>query len=88
MFLSFDDTPDSLREARLAHDAVYASPEEGDRVAVDYSQHDNWRPEEGGLAKTPRKRPSKFREVLVCWRRRDAGVGAYASLSPTQSRWE
>ncbi len=35
MFLSFDDTPDSLREARLAHDAVYASPEEGDRVAVE-----------------------------------------------------
>ena len=29
MFLSFDDTADSLREARLAHDAVYASPEEG-----------------------------------------------------------
>jgi len=35
LFLSFDDTPDSLREVRLAHDAVYPSPSEGDRVMVD-----------------------------------------------------
>ena len=35
MLLSFDDTPDSLREVRLAHDAIYASPREGDRVAVE-----------------------------------------------------
>ena len=35
MFLAFDDTPDSLREVRLAHDAVYASPNEGDRVTVE-----------------------------------------------------
>ncbi len=35
MFLSFDDTPDSLREVRLAHDAVYPSPSEGDRVTVE-----------------------------------------------------
>ena len=35
MFLSFADTPDSIREVRLAHDAVYPSPTEGDRVMVE-----------------------------------------------------
>ena len=35
LFLSFEDTPDSYREVRLAHDAVYASPSEGDRVTVE-----------------------------------------------------
>ncbi len=35
MFLAFEDTPDSLREVRLAHDAVYASPCDGDRVTVE-----------------------------------------------------
>ena len=35
MFLSFEDTPDSVREVRLAHDAVYASPCDGDRVIVE-----------------------------------------------------
>ena len=35
ILLSFADTPDSLREARLAHDAVYPSPTEGDRVTVE-----------------------------------------------------
>jgi hypothetical protein len=35
IFLSFQDTPDSLREVRLAHDAVYASPSDGDRVMVE-----------------------------------------------------
>jgi hypothetical protein len=25
IFLAFEDTPDSLREVRLAHDAVYAA---------------------------------------------------------------
>jgi hypothetical protein len=35
MFLSFEDTPDSLREVRLAYDAVYESPCDGDRVIVE-----------------------------------------------------
>jgi hypothetical protein len=35
IFLSFDDTPESVREVRLAHDAVYASPSDGDRVSVE-----------------------------------------------------
>ena len=35
MFLAFEDTPNSLREVRLAHDAVYASPRDGDRVVVE-----------------------------------------------------
>jgi hypothetical protein len=35
IFLAFEDTPDSLREVRLAHDAVYASPCDGDRVIVE-----------------------------------------------------
>ena len=35
MFLSFDDTPDSIREVRLAHDAVYPSPSDGDLVNVE-----------------------------------------------------
>ena len=35
MFLSFADTPDGIREVRLAHDAVYPSPTEGDRVMVE-----------------------------------------------------
>jgi hypothetical protein len=35
MSLSFEDTPESLREVRLAHDAVYASPCGGDRVMVE-----------------------------------------------------
>lgn len=35
IFLSFADTPDSVREVRLAHDAVYTSPSDGDRVSVE-----------------------------------------------------
>jgi hypothetical protein len=35
MFLAFEDTPNSLHEVRLAHDAVYASPRVGDRVVVE-----------------------------------------------------
>ena len=35
MLISFADAPDSPREVRLAHDAVYASPSEGDRVTVE-----------------------------------------------------
>jgi hypothetical protein len=35
IILSFADSPDTLREARLAHDAVYASPSEGDQVMVE-----------------------------------------------------
>ena len=35
MFLSFAEAPDSIREARLAHDAVYPSPAEGDSVMVE-----------------------------------------------------
>ena len=35
ILLSFADTPDSIREVRLAHDAVYPSPSDGDRVTVE-----------------------------------------------------
>jgi hypothetical protein len=35
IFLAFEDTPNSLREVRLAHDAVYESPRDGDRVIVE-----------------------------------------------------
>jgi hypothetical protein len=35
ILLAFEDTPESLREVRLAHDAVYASPCDGDRVIVE-----------------------------------------------------
>lgn len=35
IFLSFLDTPDSVREVRLAHDAVYPSPSDGDEVTVE-----------------------------------------------------
>ena len=35
ILLSYADTPDSVREVRLAHDAVYPSPADGDRVMVE-----------------------------------------------------
>jgi hypothetical protein len=35
IFVSFEDTPNSLREVRFAHDAVYESRCEGDRVIVE-----------------------------------------------------
>ena len=35
ILLSYADSPDSVREVRLAHDAVYASPSEGDHVTVE-----------------------------------------------------
>lgn len=35
IFLSFADTPDSVREVRLAHDAVYPSPSDGDCISVE-----------------------------------------------------
>ena len=35
MFLSFSDSPESVREVRLPHDVVYSSPTEGDRVSVE-----------------------------------------------------
>jgi hypothetical protein len=35
MFLSYADSPDMVTEVRLAHDVVYASPAEGDLVAVE-----------------------------------------------------
>ena len=35
IFLAYANTPDSLREVRLAHDLVYPSPGEGDRVTVE-----------------------------------------------------
>ena len=35
LLLSFVDAPESLREVRLPHDAVYASPTKGDRVTVE-----------------------------------------------------
>ncbi|HLF71085.1 MAG TPA: hypothetical protein VI759_02900 [Dehalococcoidia bacterium] len=35
IFLSYADTPDSVREVRLAHDAVYPSPSDGDLVTVE-----------------------------------------------------
>ncbi len=30
----FDDAPDRAAEARVAHDAIYADPQPGDRVTV------------------------------------------------------
>jgi hypothetical protein len=35
MYLAFADTPDSVREVRLSHDAVYPSPADGDVVLVE-----------------------------------------------------
>jgi hypothetical protein len=35
IFLSFTEEPDTIREVRLAHDAVYSSPNDGDEVTVD-----------------------------------------------------
>ncbi len=35
LFISFADTPESVKEVRLAHDAVYASPSDGDLVSVE-----------------------------------------------------
>jgi hypothetical protein len=35
IFLSYAETPDSVREVRLPHDAVYPSPSEGDCVTVE-----------------------------------------------------
>ncbi len=35
IFLSFPESPDSVQEVRLAHDVVYPSPSEGDRVTVE-----------------------------------------------------
>jgi hypothetical protein len=35
LFLAYDDTPDTLREVRLPHDAVYDSPADGDHVSVE-----------------------------------------------------
>jgi hypothetical protein len=34
-FLAFPEAPGRLQEVRLPHDAVYASPADGDRVLVD-----------------------------------------------------
>jgi hypothetical protein len=35
IYLSFTDAPDTVQEVRLAHDAVYASPTDGDEVTVE-----------------------------------------------------
>jgi hypothetical protein len=35
LFLAYADAPDSIREVRLPHDAVYPSPSEGDLVSVE-----------------------------------------------------
>ncbi|HLF78858.1 MAG TPA: hypothetical protein VJB57_15370 [Dehalococcoidia bacterium] len=35
IFLSFADAPETVREVRLAHDAVYPSPADGDQVSVE-----------------------------------------------------
>ena len=35
IFLSYVDTPESLNEVRLPHDAVYPSPSDGDFVTVE-----------------------------------------------------
>ena len=35
LLLAFADAPDRLHEARLAHDAVYDTPAEGDEVTVE-----------------------------------------------------
>ncbi len=33
--VSFVDEPDVVREVRIAHDAIYANPAEGDRVLIE-----------------------------------------------------
>jgi hypothetical protein len=35
LFLSYADAPDSLHQVRLAHDAIYPSPKDGDGVLVE-----------------------------------------------------
>ena len=35
IFLAYADAPETIREVRLAHDVVYDSPSEGDRVKVE-----------------------------------------------------
>jgi hypothetical protein len=35
LFIAYDDAPDTLREVRLPHDAVYESPADGDLVSVE-----------------------------------------------------
>ena len=33
--VSYADEPDSVREVRIAHDAIYANPADGDKVLVE-----------------------------------------------------
>ncbi len=33
--VSFVDEPEAVREVRIAHDAIYANPADGDRVLVE-----------------------------------------------------
>ena len=35
LFISYADTPESVREVRLSHDAVYKDPADGDEVTVE-----------------------------------------------------
>ena len=35
LYISFADAPEMVREVRLPHDAVYATPEDGDEVSVE-----------------------------------------------------
>jgi hypothetical protein len=35
LFISFADAPESVREARLAHDMVYPEPSDGDLISVE-----------------------------------------------------
>jgi hypothetical protein len=35
LFLAYTDAPDMLQQVRLPHDAVYASPADGDPVTVE-----------------------------------------------------
>lgn len=35
IFLSYADTPESIREVRLSHEVVYPSPSDGDLVTVE-----------------------------------------------------
>ncbi len=35
LFISFEDTPEMVREARLAHDMVYPDPADGDLISVE-----------------------------------------------------
>ena len=35
MFIAYAEAPESIREVRLPHDVVYATPQDGDRILVE-----------------------------------------------------